>query len=130
MKRLLFNFRTIYIYTFVAGILVSLATNFFTTAFLSEKLTIDIYRVYAMALSLFMSSVGAFGVGAILDAARNKWELGGAPPGSMISGYISKYIKWAWFCFAIFLVGFLTSVFIYVWGDIIFNYFAPQTCQR
>lgn len=128
MKRLLFS---AYIFAFIAGILVSLATNLFTTAMLSKELTINIYRVYGIALALLISSIGAFGVSAFLETARSRWELGGSPMSSgVISGYISRYIRWILFCLIIFLLGLFTSVFIYVWGDIVFNSFILQIGQR
>ncbi|OGH05453.1 MAG: hypothetical protein A2W22_00020 [Candidatus Levybacteria bacterium RBG_16_35_11] len=122
MKRLLFNFTSAYIYTFIAGILVSLAANLFTTALLSKDLTIDIHRVYRIALSLFISSIGAFGVSLLLETARGKWELGGAEMDSgVIRGYIGKYMRWILLCFIIFIIGLTASIFYY--SNTVSNYF-------
>lgn len=123
MKRFLFNFTSAYIYTFIAGILVSLAANLFTTAFLSKDLTIDIHRVYGIALSLFISSVGSFGVSVLLEIARSKWEMGGFQRDPLvIRDYIDKRMGYVLFCFIIFLIGLAASISLY-FGPVIFNYF-------
>lgn len=42
----LFNFNTTYVYTFIAGILVSLAVNLLTTALLAKNSPVSCYRIY------------------------------------------------------------------------------------
>lgn len=111
-----------YIFTFIAGILVSFATNLFTTALLSKDLTIDTNRVYGIAFSLLISSIGAFGVSLLLETARGKWELGGAEMDSgVIRGYIEKYMRWILLCFIIFIIGLTAAIFYY--SNTVFNYF-------
>lgn len=123
MKRLLFNFTSAYIYTFVAGILVSLAANLFTTALLSKDITIDIHRVYGIALSLFISSMGSFGVSVLLEIARSKWEMGGFQRDPLvIRDYIDNRMEYVLLCFIIFLIGLVASISLY-FGHVIFNYF-------
>jgi hypothetical protein len=114
IKRLLFNFNSSYFYTFVAGILVSLAVNLFTTALLSKDLTVSIYRVHGIALSLLLSSIGAFGVSALLENARGKWESDGLLRDlEVIRAYIEKRIRWIWFFFTIIIIGIIISALLY-----------------
>ncbi|MBI4654199.1 MAG: hypothetical protein HY752_04310 [Nitrospirae bacterium] len=113
MKRLLFNFRGAYIYTFVAGILISQAAALFNTALLSKSLNITTRYVYGISASLFISSIGAFIVGILLETARSKWQVGGSQEDLKI-GYIDKYIRWIYFSFIIFIIGFIVSVILYV----------------
>lgn len=120
MKRFLFNFTSAYIYTFIAGILISLATNLFAAALLSESLSIKIYRVYGMALSLFISSVVAFLISVLLENARSKWEQGGFQRDPLvIRDYIEKRMEWLLVCFIIFIAGFIgLTVSIFYGGSI------------
>ena len=114
-KRFLFNFSIAYFYTFIAGILVSLAVNLFTTALLTESLPVSIYRVYGMALSLFISSIGAFGVSALLEGARSEWESAGSPRDpEVMRDFIEKRkrIRLMCFFFAIIFVGPILSIFL------------------
>ena len=75
----LFNFNMAYFYTFIAGVLVSFAVNLFTTVLLTEDLPVSSYRVYRATLFLFISSIGAFVVSAVLEGARSEWESVGSP---------------------------------------------------
>jgi hypothetical protein len=114
-KRFLFNFSIAYFYTFIAGILVSLAVNLFTTALLTESLPVSIYRVYGMALSLFISSIGAFGVSALLEGARSEWESARSPRDpEVMRDFIEKRkrIRLMCFFFAIIFVGPILSIFL------------------
>ncbi len=115
MKRFLFNFNMAYVYTFIAGISVSLAVNLFTSALLTPSL---IHRVYGMALSLIISSIGAFGVSALLENARGEWESAGSPH-KLKRDFIErrKYMVLMYFFLAIFLAGAITFVllYIYIW---------------
>ncbi|AMM40468.1 membrane protein [Candidatus Desulfofervidus auxilii] len=116
MKRFLFNFNIAYLYAFIAGILVSLAINLFTSALLTTSLPMSIHRVYGIALSLFISSIGAFGVSALLENARGEWESAGSPY-KLKRDFIErrKYIVWMYFSLAIFLSGVICSVLLYIW---------------
>ena len=115
-ERFLFNFSIAYFYTFIAGILVSLAVNLFTTALLTESLPVSVYRVYGIASSLFMSSIAAFGISVLLSKARSEWEAAGSPQDpKVIRGlYIEsgKRMKRMRFFFAIFFVGIVLSIFL------------------
>jgi len=118
MKRFLFNFNIAYLYAFIAGILVSLAINLFTSALLTTSLPMSIHRVYGIALCLFISSIGAFGVSALLENARDEWESAGSPH-KLKRDFIErrKYMVLMYFFLAIFLAGAITSVllYIYIW---------------
>lgn len=115
-KRFLFNFSIAYFYTFIAGILVSLAVNLFTTALLTESLPVSVYRVYGIASSLFMSSIAAFGISVLLGKARSEWEAAGLPqdPAVIRRDYIEsgKRMKFMRFSFAIIFVGTILSIFL------------------
>ena len=114
-ERFLFNFRIAYAYTFIAGILVSLAVNLFTTAFLTESLPVSVYRVCGIAFSLSMSSIGAFGVSTLLEGARSEWESAGSPHDpEVMRDFIEKRkrIRLMWFFFAIIFVGPILSMFL------------------
>ncbi|KAF5417066.1 MAG: hypothetical protein C5S38_02255 [Candidatus Methanophagaceae archaeon] len=107
-EQFLFKFSRAYAYTFIAGILVSLTVNLFTTALLTESLPISVYRVYGIASSLFMSSIGAFGVSALLESARSEWESAGSPRDpEIMRDFIEKRkrIRLMLFFFAIMFVG-------------------------
>jgi hypothetical protein len=113
MKRaepFLFNFSIAYFYTFIAGILVSLAVNLFTVALLTESLPVGVYRIYGIALSLTISSIGAFCLSALLEGARREWTAAGKPqdPTVIRRDYIGSgrmRMKLMWSLFAIILVG-------------------------
>lgn len=121
MKRFLFNFNMAYLYTFIAGILVSLAANLFTTTFLAESLPVNVYRIYGIVLSLFISSVSAFGISALLENARRDWELGGFQQDSgVIEGFIKTRIGLMKFFVVIFLLGIIASAILGI--DALFNY--------
>jgi hypothetical protein len=114
-ERLLFNFNIAYFYTFLAGILVSLAVNLFTIALLTESLPVGVYRIYGMSFSLFISSISAFGVSALLESARSKWESAGSPPDpEVVRDFIDKgkRIRLMWFFFTIIFVGPIFSLFL------------------
>lgn len=116
IKRFLFNFNRGYFYVFIAGILVSFTVSLFTTALLTTSLPVSSYRVYGMAFSFFVSSIGAFGVSAILEHARSEWETAGSPHDSkMMRKYIEKEkrILVMWFFFAIIFVGPVFSIFLF-----------------
>lgn len=116
IKRFLFNFNRAYFYVFIAGILVSFAVNLFTTALLTVSLPVSIYTVYGMAFSFFVSSIGAFGVSAILEYARTEWETAGSPHDSrMRRKYIEKEkrMRMMWFFFAIIFVGPVLSILLF-----------------
>lgn len=91
IKRFLFNFNSVYFYTYFAGILVSLAINF---SFKTEGLTISVdkFKNIIMASSFFVSSFGAFRISALLEAARREWELAGCPKDEVVirQDYIEK----------------------------------------
>jgi zinc transporter ZupT len=76
----LFNFNMAYLYSFIAGILVSLAANIFTTALLTKDLPLKTLNIYLITLTLFVSSCGAFGVSTLLEIARREWESEGGTP--------------------------------------------------
>lgn len=121
LKRILFNFNMAYFYAFIAGVLVSLAVNLFTTALLTETLPVSIHRVHGMALSLLISAIGAFGVSTLLESARGEWESAGSPRDpAVVRDFIEKRkrIGLIWFSFAVILVGPMLSVFL-VWPLII-----------
>ena len=105
-ERLLFNFNIAYFYTFIAGILVSLAVNLFTVALLTESLPVGVYRIYGIALSLTISSIGAFGVSALLEGARREWAAAGKPQDQIVirRDYFVR-MELMWLLFAIILVG-------------------------
>ena len=116
IKRFLFNFNRAYFYVFIAGILVSFAVSLFTTALLTVSLPVSGYRVYGMAFSFLVSSIGAFGVSAILEHARSEWETAGSPHDSeMMRKYIEKEkrILVMWFFFAIIFVGPVFLIFLF-----------------
>ena len=113
IKRLLFNFDTAYFYTFIAGILVSLSVNIFTTALLTENLPISVYKIRWLALTLFVSAIGAFGVSALLENARGEWESAGSPHDpEVIRGFIEgeKRLRLMKFFFWIILIGIVVSI--------------------
>lgn len=110
-ERLLFNFNIAYFYTFIAGILVSLAVNLFTVALLTESLPVSVYRVYGIALSLTISSISAFCLSALLEGSRRKWTAAGKPqdPNVIRRDYIVR-MKLMWRLFVIFLVGLMLFI--------------------
>lgn len=109
INQFLFNFNIAYFYTFIAGILVSLTANIFTTALLTERLPVRAYNIQLMALSLFISSLGAFRVSTILESARREWESEGSPKDPVVirQDYIEKgkRKRLLWFYFAIIFFG-------------------------
>lgn len=112
MKRLLLNFKSAYIYTFIAGILISLAANLSTTAFLSDELTKDKNSVYGLAFSLFISSFGIFWLSMLLEIARSEWEQGGFQRDPLvIRDYIDKRMGYVLLCSIIFLIGLAASIY-------------------
>ena len=109
-ERLLFNFNSAYFYTFIAGILVSLAVSLFTVALLTESLPVGVCRIYGIASSLLISSIGAFCLSALLKWARSEWKAAGEPqdPTVIRRDYIGggrMRMKLMWFLFAIILIG-------------------------
>ena len=114
-ERLLFNFNTAYFYTFIAGILVSLAVNIFTTTILTGSLPISVYITYGMALSLFIASIGAFGVSVLLGKSRSEWESAHTPRDpEVIRDFIEtgKRMCWIWFFFAVIFIAPIISIFL------------------
>lgn len=114
-ERLLFNFNIAYFYTFIAGILVSLAVNLFTVALLTESLPVGVYRIYGIALSLAISSIGAFCLSALLEGAQREWAAAGKPqdPTVIRRDFIGggrMRMKLMWLLFAIILVGFMLFI--------------------
>ena len=119
MKRtepFLFEFSRAYFYSFIAGIFVSLAVNLSTVAFLTENLPVGVYRICGIALSLLISSIGAFCLSALLEDARSEWEASGSPPDPNVirRNYIEsgKRVKRMRFSFAIIFVGSVLSIFL------------------
>ncbi len=119
----LFTFKAAYAYAFIAGILVSLAVNLFTTALLTKDLPISEWRVYGMAFSFFISSIGAFGISAFLEASRSNWEKDGAESDSgVIERYaVKKNLNWKSFFLIIFIIGLASSIFWY--SNTLLNYY-------
>lgn len=78
IEKLLFNFKIAYIYSFIAGILVAVSINLFTSALLME---LSSFRVKLMWLAFFIliSSFTAFSISIILELARNEWQSAGSP---------------------------------------------------
>jgi hypothetical protein len=118
VNQLLFNFSSAYCYTFIAGILVSLAANIFVGALLSAQLPLSRLHIYLMTLALFISSLGAFMTGTLLETARREWEAGGSPkdPVAIRRNYIEKGNRGTllWRGFLVQFVGPLYIVFIYI----------------
>ena len=115
ITRFLFNFNMAYLYTFIAGILVSLAVNIFTTTILTGSLPISVYIAYGMALSLFIASIGAFGVSALLEKSRSEWESADTPRDpEVIRDFIEtgKRMCWIWFFFAVIFIAPIISIFL------------------
>jgi magnesium-transporting ATPase (P-type) len=113
IKRLLFNFDIAYFYTFIAGILVSLSVNIFTTALLTENLPISVYEIRWLALTFFVSAISAFGVSALLENARGEWESAGSPyDPEVIRGFIEneKRLRLMMFFFLIILISLAVSI--------------------
>jgi hypothetical protein len=117
----LFTFKKAYFYAFIAGIMVSLAVNLFTTALLTKDLSIAVWRVHGMAISLFISSLGAFGISALLETSRSDWERDGAQLATGMS-YVKKYRDRILGFLLLFIIGFSSSIFWY--SDVIFNYYS------
>lgn len=119
----LFTFKAAYFYTFIAGILVSLAVNLFTTALLTKDLPIAEWRVHGMALSFFISSIGAFGVSAFLEASRSNWERDGAQSDPrVIEIYaVKKHLTWKVLFLLFCIIGLTSSIFWY--SDTLLNYY-------
>ncbi len=117
INQFLFNFNIAYFYTFTAGILVSLAANIFTTL-LTAGLPNSSRNVHWLAWSLFISSIGAFMLSALLESARNNWESAGSPKDPIVirQDYIEngKRKILLWFYFAIIFVGPLTLIIYFV----------------
>jgi hypothetical protein len=115
-ERFLFKFSIAYFYTFIAGILVSLAVNLFITALLTESLPVGVYRVCGIALSLLLSSIGAFCLSVLLEEARSEWKASGSPLDSNVirRNYLEsgKRVKRMRFSFAIIFVGSVLSIFL------------------
>ena len=114
MKRaepFLFNFNRAYFYSFIAGILVSLAVNLFTVALLTESLPVGVYKICGIALSLLISSIGAFSLSALLAEARSEWKAAGKPHDSTVIrlDYIVR-MKLMWLLFAVILVGLMLFI--------------------
>jgi hypothetical protein len=106
----LFVFRAAYIYAFIAGIFVSLAVNLFTTALLTNDLSIAVWRVYGMAFSFFVSSIGAFGVSALLEVSRSDWEKDGAQSGLQEIYAVEKHLKWKVLFLLVGIIGFASAI--------------------
>lgn len=113
IERFLFNFNSAYFYTFVAGILVSLAANLFTTALLTEDPKICVHIVDASAFTLLVSSIGAFGVSALLENARSEWECSNRQSDPEVKrDFIDKRIPLIWVSFAVIFIGLIVSIFL------------------
>jgi hypothetical protein len=119
----LFAFRASYIYAFIAGIFVSLAVNLFTTALLTNELSIAVWRVYGMAFSFLISSIGSFGVSAFLEISRSDWERDGAQSTSRIEEIyaVEKHRNWKILCLLFSIIGFASSIIWY--SDTLLNYY-------
>ena len=119
----LFTFKAAYFYAFIAGILVSLAVNLFTTALLTKDLPIAEWRVHGMALSFFISSIGAFGVSAFLEASRSNWERDGtqSDPRVIEIYAVEKHLTWKVLFLLFCIIGLASSIFWY--SDILLNYY-------
>lgn|SRR3989304_4521261 len=119
----LFTFKAAYFYAFIAGILVSLAVNLFTTALLTKDLPIAEWRVHGMALSFFISSIGAFGVSAFLEASRSNWERDGtqSDPRVIEIYAVKKHLTWKVLFLLFCIIGLTSSIFWY--SDTLLNYY-------
>src|SRR3989338_5873071 len=119
----LFAFKAVYLYAFIAGIMVSLAVNLFTTALLTKDLPITEWRVHGMALSFFISSIGAFGVSAFLEASRSDWERDGAQsePRVIEMYAVKKHLNWKVLFLLFCIIGLTSSIFWY--SDTLLNYY-------
>ncbi len=117
IERFLFNFYTAYIYTFLAGILVSLAANLLTSV-LTENTSVSVYKACGM-ISLFISSIGAFCISVLLEVARDEWQSDGSPKDpvvirqSYIEGTKRKRITLLWFLFVII---FVVPILLFIFG--------------
>lgn len=78
INRLLFNYYASYIYSFIAGILVSISINLLTSLPFSVSSKLNLNQVYFISFSLLLSAIGTFGISANLEIARKEWERGGA----------------------------------------------------
>lgn len=119
----LFTFKAAYVYAFIAGILISLAVNLFTTALLTKDLPIAEWRVHGMALSFFISSIGVFGISALLEASRSGWEKDGAQSDPRIIEIyaVKNHLHWKVLFLFFFIIGLVSSIFWY--SDMLFNYY-------
>ncbi len=101
IEKLLFNFKIAYIYSFIAGILVAVSINLFTSVLLME---LSSFRVKLMWLALFIliSSFTAFSISIILEFARNEWQSAGSPNDEIVirEDFIEKgkRKKFLWIC--------------------------------
>jgi len=119
----LFTFKLAYSYAFIAGILVALAVNLFTTVLVTKDLLIADWRVHGMVLSFFISSIGAFGISALLEASRSDWERDGAQsdPGIIGKYAVKKNFGWKLSFLFIFIMGLASSILWY--SDTLLNYY-------
>lgn len=101
----IFSIHTGYLYSFIAGVFISIAINLFTNAILADKLSVSLNRLYGMSFFLLLSSVGAFGISTILERVRGIWEAAGAHFNKDIaSDYITKLQKFFLLLFFLFIV--------------------------
>jgi hypothetical protein len=111
----LFNFKTAYIYTFIAGIWVSLSASLFATVVLSTALPTCTCKLYSIIILLFLGSIGAFGISAVLEAARSEWELTGFNPDPNLirDSYIGSRIRIK-FLWSFFIVCVITPIIAFI----------------
>lgn len=71
---ILFNFKTVSVYTFLSGIFISLSANLLTSIAVSDSLKIDSDRISCAAVILFISSASFFVISLLVDNAKSEWE--------------------------------------------------------
>jgi hypothetical protein len=108
LEKLLFNYGVTHMYSYVAGILVSVGIQSLGRAVLQAAPVVSVYRAYAGALSALISSIGAFGLSAVLQEARASWAAAGRPTDPEVArDPIEKpgRLRLAWVFFAMIALG-------------------------
>lgn len=119
MDKLLFNFNNSYIYSFLAGIFVSISANLFTTVYTTSSNDKETIRLCILSLFFLLMSISCFSLSFLLNRARTKWiEDGAQQEPKIINRYIE--IKMPWISF--FFIGLIVLIFFSIIISIDFLY--------
>ncbi|MBF0555180.1 MAG: hypothetical protein HQK96_11605 [Nitrospirae bacterium] len=114
MLSFLLSFQNANFFTLLSGICISLAVNFFTTAFTTYKFTEPMTKskVYLMAGCFLISAIGAFGLSTFIEDSRLTWQSTGKQSNKAVVNRQRGIPNCGWkiLCFLIIMAGVLLYI--------------------